>query len=98
MTTSFRRTFTPRLESLDDRAMPSATVPFTEDNGILTIRGDQHANTIVVTDDGTGAANAVQVTIDGHDYFSQGAVTKIVVNSGGGADTVRYELTGEMIG
>jgi hypothetical protein len=90
------RRFVPRLEPLDDRALPSVT--FTETDGTLTILGDQRANTIVVTDTGTEDAGAIQVTADGQTYTSVGAVTRIVITGRGGADNVTYTLTGDLSG
>jgi hypothetical protein len=81
----------PRLECLDERALPSVT--FTETDGTLEIRGDQQANSIVVTDDGTGT---IIVVADGETYTSETAITTIRVCSRSGADDVVYNLTGDL--
>jgi hypothetical protein len=83
-----------RLEPLDCRALPSVTV--VEADGILTVQGDQRANTIEITDAGTGDADAVTVVADGETFTSTAAVTKIVVRSGGQADTVSYNLGADL--
>src|SRR5262245_18186776 len=79
----------PRLESLDDRALPSATI-LQGAGGTLLIRGDAQANTIQITDNGTNAAGNVTVVADGQTVTSTGAVRLIIVNSNGGNDTVSY--------
>jgi len=79
--------FTPRLEQLSDRITPSCTV--VDDGGVLTITGDNHANDIQITDDGT----TVTVTCDGGTSQDFTDVTRIVVDAGNGSDTVGYDLT-----
>ena len=81
--------FTPRLEQLGDRITPSCTV--VDNGGLLTITGDNHANDIQITDDGT----TVTVTCDGGTSQDFTDVTKIVVNAGNGSDTVGYDLTSD---
>jgi hypothetical protein len=83
----------PRLECLGERALPSVT--FTEaDDGTLEIRGDQHANSIVVTDDGTGT---IVVEVAGEDpYTSEATITTIRIFGASGADDVEYNLTGDL--
>ena len=83
-----------RLRPLDDRSLPSVT--FVEASGMLTVRGDQWANTIVVTDDGTAGPGAVTVQADGLSYTSQSALTRIRVIGWNGADSVEYHLTGDL--
>ena len=81
--------FAPRLEQLSDRVVPSCTADLT--GGVLTITGDNHANDIQITDDGT----TVTVTCDGDAGQDFTDVTKIVVKSGNGSDTVSYDLTSD---
>lgn len=87
--------FVPRLEALNDRALPSVTA--TEVGGVLTITGDQRANTIEVNDTGGSGTDAVTVTVDGQalELNLSDPVTKIVVKAGGGQDDVSYNLTGD---
>src|SRR5262245_58506535 len=66
-----------RLERLDDRSLPSVT--FVETNGTLYIRGDQQANTIVISDDGSTAVGNIVIQADGQTYISQTAITNIRV-------------------
>jgi hypothetical protein len=82
------------MESLSDRTVPSASVVQTGET--LTITGDQHANTVEIKDDGT--PSGLTVTMDGVNYPVSGAVTMVVVNTKGGADTVSYDLTGDYVG
>jgi hypothetical protein len=83
-----------RLQPLADRDLPSVTV--LEAGGVLTVRGDQWANAVVITDDGTDAAGAVTVEVDGQTYTSQAAVARIRVCGWNGADSVEYRLTGDL--
>ena len=87
--------FIPRLEVLNERALPSVTAEV--DGGILRILGDQRANDIVVNDNGTDGTDAITVTVDGVplDFTLTEAVTKVVVRAGGQVDTVTYNLTGD---
>jgi hypothetical protein len=84
-----------RLESLNDRTLPSVTV--LQSGATLTIRGDASANDVQIHDDGTAAG--VTVTVDGVDQTLSGdAVDKVVVLTGSGDDTVSYPLTGDYAG
>jgi hypothetical protein len=87
--------FIPRLEVLNERALPSVTAEV--DGGILRILGDQRANDIVVNDNGTDGTDAITVTVDGTplDFTLTEAVTEVVVRSAGQQDTVTYNLTGD---
>jgi len=84
-----------RLEPLNDRTVPSATVVQT--GGTLTILGDARANDVQILDDGT--ATGLTVTVDGDPQtLSGGAVDKVVVKTGSGDDTVSYSVTGDFAG
>lgn len=83
-----------RLELLHDRTLPSVTI--TEAGGVLTVRGDQANNTVVITDTGTADPGAISVVADGQSYTSQAAVTRIRVIGWNGADSVTYNLTGDL--
>jgi len=85
-----RKSVVPRLERLDERAMPSVSAVAA--SGTLTIKGDHHANTIVITDDGTGH---VTVVGDGQTTSFEG-VSYVRVTTGAGADRVEYDLTGDL--
>jgi len=86
--------FIPRLEALDERALPSVTV--TEVGSVLTITGDQSANNIEIRDSGGSGTDAVTVWVEGvqSDVAINDPVTKIVLCARGGQDVVAYNLTG----
>jgi hypothetical protein len=81
----------PRLECLDDRALPAATI--TQGGAALFIKGDAQANSIQITDNGTNAAGNVTVVADGQTFTSTSAVRYIAVYANGGGDTVQYSLS-----
>jgi hypothetical protein len=85
-----------RLERLDDRALPSVT--FVEADGTLCIRGDQWANTVVVTDDGSSNAGNIVVLADGQTYTSQTAITTIRFYGRNGNDSFTYNLNFDLTG
>ena len=85
-TDSFGNRFTLRLETLDDRIVPSCTVLL--EGTTLTITGDNKSNDIQIVDDGT----TVTVTCDGDTAEEFTDVTEIVVRAGNGQDVVGYEL------
>jgi hypothetical protein len=93
---SLGRKFIPRLQPLDERALPSSSQPFVESHCTVTIQGGRGDNTITVSDDGTNNPGALFVQIDGQTFQTQGIVKHIVINSGGGADTVIYELNSQI--
>jgi len=76
--------------------MPSVT--FVETNGTLVIRGDQQANSITISDDGSTNAGNIVVQADGQSYTATTAITKIRVNSRGGNDSVEYDLNFDLMG
>jgi len=86
--------FIPRLETLNERALPSVTV--TEVGSVLKITGDQRTNDIEIRDTGGSGTDAVTVWVDGvqSDVSINNPVTKIVVCAGNSADVVAYNLTG----
>lgn len=85
--------FIPRLVALDDRSLPSVSCQLIGET--LTVTGDAAADKIVITDDGTAAGVTVTVN-DGVPWTVSGAVSAIVLNAGGGNDTVEYDLTGPL--
>ena len=88
--------YTPRLECLNERALPSVTI--TENDGTLLIVGDQQENNIEITDNGTGDVGAVKVAVEGvESYVSTELVTNIRVLTRAGADSVDYSLTGDLV-
>jgi hypothetical protein len=73
---------------LGERALPSVTW-VDNGSGTVTIIGDQQANAIDITDNGTGG-----VTVTTADWTKDfdGSTTKVVVWSRGGADAVTYTV------
>ena len=95
--------YTPRLESLEIRTVPS-TVSFNPTTATLTVTGTNKKDSIVITDDGTNNASAVVVTANGGTLFTSGPtagvnqVHTINVNTlGGKKDSVFYNLTANMV-
>ncbi len=86
--------FLPRLEALEDRNLLSCSVVV--NNGILTITGDSAANTVTITDKGTGAPGNVKVVCDGVPTNVMPAIKGIKVNTLDGLDSVRYQLAGNL--
>jgi hypothetical protein len=79
-----------QLQQLDERALPSVT--FREVDNILIVKGDTKANTIDITDNGTGTAGNISVMADGIPYTSTGAITDLRVVTGNQKDAVTYHL------
>src|SRR5262245_28289256 len=86
-TDSLGNRFMLRLETLDDRIVPSCTV--LQEGTTLTITGENGNNDIQIVDDGT----TVTVTCDGDPAEEFTDVTEIVVRAGNGQDVVGYDLT-----
>jgi hypothetical protein len=82
------------FEPLNDRIVPAVT--FAELNGTLTVTGDQRANDIEITDDGT--VSGLTVTAGDTVYHPVQQITQVVVDAKGGKDTVSYDLTGDYVG
>ena len=76
------------LESLTDRITPAVTVT-TGDDGVVTVRCDQWANDVDITDNG---AAGVTVTVDGVDQEIPTDVTTLKVYTRAGHDTVDFAL------
>jgi hypothetical protein len=81
--------FAPRVERLEDRAVPAASLAGTS----LTVTG----NNISITDLGTNnpnVTNAITVVSDGTTQTFSGGVTSITINGQRGRDNVVYTLGG----
>jgi hypothetical protein len=83
--------FVPKLESLNDRIVPSCT--WVENGDVLTITGSQGANDVVIEDDGT----TLTITCDGESVNVSANVTDVVLNLRAGGDTVSYTLSGDLV-
>ena len=87
--------FVPRLDALNDRIAPSVSVsrPVV---GVVTIRGDGNDNSVRITDNGTSAVGNVVVEVDGQRTEFDQPVSEIRLTGGGGEDSVRFNLTGDL--
>jgi hypothetical protein len=100
--------FGARLELLESRCLltsklpaqvtiqeiPSQEIPGTTD---LLITGTKKNDSISISDNGTGTAGNMFVSLSGgRDYTSTGAVTGVSVVTGTGNDHVTYELDGNL--
>ncbi|HKB34857.1 MAG TPA: hypothetical protein VKD72_00290 [Gemmataceae bacterium] len=89
-----QRSFVPSFETLEARDVPTATASFSVVGGqtVLSIRGDNSAETIHVFNDGQGHINAtgvVGLNPPGQSPTAQ-AVDKIEIDMQGGDDVVRF--------
>ncbi|MFT3880015.1 MAG: Ig-like domain-containing protein [Gemmatales bacterium] len=67
-----RRRFIPNFDRLEDRWVPAGNVIVKFDAGVLYIRGDDEANSIKITGQGSGT---VMVSVDGDDTTINGGTT-----------------------
>src|SRR5262249_21788191 len=64
---------------------------------ILELTGTKKNDSITITDDGTGAAGNIFISVaGGQDFMSAGTVSEIAVPTGTGSDRVTYELDGDL--
>jgi Ca2+-binding RTX toxin-like protein len=90
-----RKTFVPRFELLETRECPAVLATLSA--GVLTVIGDQAANTILVSDQ--GADGILDVTSDGQAVTIQGgvaskdAVATIRISGQGGDDDLRVDAS-----
>lgn len=77
-----------RVEPLNDRITPTVTVT-PGDDGLVTVRCDQRANDVQITDNG---AAGITLTVDGVDQTLPTDVTTLKVYTRAGDDTVHYAL------
>ena len=85
--------FSPRLETLDERALMSCTV--WDDGGYLTIIGDGGNDQVTIGDHGNGN---VFVTATGAGTQSFSGIKSILVATFDGDDDVRYNLWSSLAG
>jgi hypothetical protein len=86
--------FRPRVESLEERAVPTV-ISYHEDltNNVAIITANDAADNIVITDPGNGSATVSGPGITGvKPIDAQIRTIRVITN--GGADSVRYDLTG----
>jgi hypothetical protein len=97
-----RKTFTPRLESLEDRTVPAVTVVQT--GNVIEVTGDNRNDSVFITDNGRSDAGAILITSfnlkggTGGVFRSQpldpGLEVGIIIKTKGGEDLVDYKITG----
>src|SRR5262245_24522095 len=92
---TFNNRFAPRLETLDERALPSCTVWADAAAGYLLIQGDNGNDQVTVGDDGHGH---VTVTATGAGTHSFSGIHFIGVYTSGGNDVVTYTLWNSLAG
>jgi hypothetical protein len=85
--------FVPRVEALEDRQLLAVTATVTTD-GTLTVRGGAENDRIRLIDNGTSGVNNVTLVANGRTVMPGVAVSRIIVRTGGGNDTVKYNLDG----
>lgn len=92
---TFNNRFTPRLETLDERALMSCTVWADAAAGALTVIGDSGDDQVTIGDHGNGN---VFVTATGAGTKSFSGIKSILVATYGGDDDVRYYLWNSLVG
>ncbi|MFO0959707.1 MAG: hypothetical protein U0800_20100 [Isosphaeraceae bacterium] len=86
----------PHFEGLEGRALMA--VVFNQVGDVLTITGDNLANTITVNDNGTNAANNVTASGGGSNFASNSTVHEVRINGLGGNDIINYRLANLILG
>ena len=88
-----KRTFTPRLEALEDRSLPTVVTP-TASGGVLVINTTGTGNnTVVLTDDGMGDISFANSSSAKPALVKGGPIHEIIYNAGPGSDTFTYTMT-----
>jgi hypothetical protein len=84
--------FRPEVQALEDRQVLSLTSTFSA--GTLTLRGDAKADRVTVSHDGNGL---VTYSGTGLRTTMQSGVTRLVIDTRGGRDTVSFTQTGNLV-
>lgn len=87
------RRFVPELEALEDRQLLSG---YSVHGEVLRITGSNAADTVAITDNGTGSAGDIRFSLNGSTTTISDYISLIKVDTGGGNDTVTYTLTGDL--
>src|SRR5262245_56214638 len=90
-----RTRFIPRVETLDDRALPAGV---TTSGETVVIDLGPGNNAVAIVDNGTGQEGNLTVTVDGKSQVPAVAASAIQIRTGGGNDSVNYRLAGAMRG
>jgi hypothetical protein len=95
MSRNTRRSFL-RLETFDDRCLPSVTAGMVPGSTILQITGDAASDNLTIDD--SGQSGGVTVTVNGASLGTfTDRITSIVVDMGDGVDVVTYNLNAPMV-
>jgi hypothetical protein len=89
-----RKAFVPRLEALESRWCPSASINIAA--GVLTVTGDGNTDNIAVTDNGHGGIHATVYAANDTTVLASGSgsgLSEIKINGAGGNDTIDYTLS-----
>jgi hypothetical protein len=89
------KSFSPRLESLEDRNLLSCFVAWSTPT--LTVLGDNGSNQVAITDNGTAGPGSIKVQCDGNTQVIPVPITAIRVSTQGGNDAVQYTLTSGLL-
>jgi hypothetical protein len=97
-----KASFVPRIEALETRDVPTANITvsgsalfITPAHGVsLNLTGEN----VVILDNGTNAINNVIVIANGHPFRPNTLITDIIITGSSQADTVAYNLTGDLTG
>ncbi len=89
------RQFAPRFETLETRFCPAVSV--VASGHTLLIQGDDTANRVSITDDGSGQVTAEISSPTAQSSLTALGIDTIQVNAGNGDDIVNYSLRGNLI-
>jgi hypothetical protein len=87
--------FVPRLEALEDRCCPSASIVI--QGHTMIIHGSDAADIITVRDDGHGAVTASVQSPSGLTKGQGSDIRAIAIYGGKGGDKVDFALTGQLV-
>ena len=89
-----KRTFTPRLEALEDRALPTVSAPIVLSPGVVEFNTTGTGNnTLIITDDGMGDVSFATSSTAKPTAIKGGPVNEIIFNAGPGSYTFTYTMT-----
>jgi hypothetical protein len=89
----------PMLENLENRQMFAVIAVYTAPD-MVQFTSNAAADTIDITDDGMGTITATATSPAGvvTTFGPYANIRNVIVDGGGGADTVNYEFTGDLLG
>src|SRR4051812_35631293 len=86
----------PRLEALEERNCPSASISVFF--GTMLVIGDSSDNVVTISDSGSGGVTASITSSSNIVTRTASHIRNILVLTGDGDDTVNYTLTGTLSG